>query len=371
MKKFTYMALVATMLMSLASCNKVSLTGILIGGSGTDDRVEMSIKYQEMLDTLEYNYRLYRFHYANPDGSYSYLVGSDSHVTTDPGRLQEMMQMCLDNNDLFCAHLGDIVDTKAEYYYGVKNLYNEYTTKYREALGFQQMVDPETGGSYWTDEDGNIIGQSDLQSMEFPFYVTVGNHDVTHNGWALFHDLFQSSFFQTYVIIKPSILELFIEGFDWDTYTGPVVLDRHIFLDSANGTLGRLQVEAIENDQFLVDMKAAFPNNKVEVRNTFTYTHTNIFRPNSTEFASTYAREELYFLLNKFEEWDVNTAFLGHVHQWDDRYFGTVHYITMDAMSSNNNPEPGDYLVRVNVGSQKDEVKLDRVRMNYVSKDKK
>ena len=34
-------------------------------------------------------------------------------------------------------------------------------------------------------------------------------------------------------------------------------------------------------------------------------------------------------------------------HKWDEQEVGGVNYITLDSMSENNNPEPGDYLLRV------------------------
>ena len=51
---------------------------------------------------------------------YSFLVGSDSHITFDPGRLSEMMQTGIENDDLFYCHLGDLADTKPEYYYNTE-----------------------------------------------------------------------------------------------------------------------------------------------------------------------------------------------------------------------------------------------------------
>jgi hypothetical protein len=86
------------------------------------------------------------------------------------------------------------------------------------------------------------------------------------------------------------------------------------------------------------------------IRNTFTFTHTNIFRPSLNEFASTYCREELYFLLNKLSEWNTKIAFWGHVHAWDDRMFNGVRHITMPSMNFVDHPNGGDdLLVRITV----------------------
>ena len=57
------------------------------------------------------------------------------------------------------------------------------------------------------------------------------------------------------------------------------------------------------------------------------------------------------------------------MHTWDERNFNGVHYITMDSMCEKNNPEPGNYLIRVNVGD--DVLSWDPVKMNYTPKKKK
>ena len=97
------------------------------------------------------------------------------------------------------------------------------------------------------------------------------------------------------------------------------------------------------------------------------FSHTNIFRPSSLQFASTFAREETFFLLDQFEEWNATIVFCGHVHDWDARDYNHVTYLTLDSMSERNSPEPGDYLVRVNV-PKNGELSWERVHMSYVAK---
>ena len=62
-------------------------------------------------------------------------------------------------------------------------------------------------------------------------------------------------------------------------------------------------------------------------------------------------------------------VFCGHVHTWDERNFNGVHYLTLEAMSERNSPEPGNYLVRMHVGE--DELAWTPVKMNYTPKNKK
>lgn len=326
---YTLVALVAAITL-FVSCDKVSPTGVLIGNTSTDDRVKMSIEYYQN------HYGDFQLQFLDDDKEeYSFLVGSDSHLATDTGRLAEMFQMCIDNGDLLCAHLGDIADTKAEYYVTLDNLLDTFKYKLLD-----KTYSKDSTGYYYTAND--IRYDVDPDEYDFPLYVAVGNHDITHNGWALFSSIFHSSFFQVYIPV------------------GEEYVDRLVFLDSANGTLGNYQIDAIENDEFMKETA-------LKTRNIFVFTHSNIFRPSYNQFSSTFPREELYYLLNKFAEWNTKIVFCGHVHAWDDREVGGVRYLTLESMSERNSPDPGDYLVRVHV-TKDGSVTYERVHMNYVKK---
>ncbi len=323
-KSISYILMAAAMLAGcglFSSCEKVSPQGVLLGNTSVDDRVRQSLIYYsyhgddldwELVDSIE---------------EYTFLVGSDSHITIDPGRLSEMIQIGIENDDLFYCHLGDLADTKPEYYYNTQvAIYNgtrDWRFKYIKPL-IDEYHTPEDGMYY----DKRIIPTSrnyakSWERWTVPFYPVAGNHDITHNGWSLFCQQFHTSFYEFTVKVG-------------DSY------DRFIFLDSANGTLGDFQIDAIEDK--------ALQNDDKKIRNTFTFTHTNIFRPTMNEFASTYCREELYYLLNKLSEWDTTIAFWGHVHAWDDRMFNGVRHITMRSMNFVDHPNGGDnLLVRVTV----------------------
>lgn len=325
--KTTHYILLGAVLLVLSACDKVSPIGVLVSGTGVEDRVKMSNAYYQghkgegsMLSGYE-------------GDEYTFLVGADSHLTTDDGRMREMLQIALDNNDLLMAHLGDIADTKAEYYIILEDLIDEYREKYAKKYYAEQ---------YLYDE------KFSLDQVRYPFYPVVGNHDITHNGWALWSNIFHSSFYDVYVLVN----------------LDPPQLDHFIFLDSASGTLGREQVRLLEegvlNDYY-------HETGEKIIRHTFVFSHTNIFRPRSVEFASTFPREEMFFLLNKFSEWETDMVFLGHVHKWDYQKVGDTEYLTLDSMCEANNPQPGDYLVRVHV--KKDgTISWEKVRMNYTKK---
>ena len=325
MKTKTYICVALMAAATLTSCEKVSPIGVLVSGTGVEDRVKMSeLYYRDYLSELDV---------AATDDDYSFLVGADSHVTDDTGRMDEMFDIAIEHGDGFVAHLGDIADTKPEYYINLSQSLERAKRKYM-AKEYTYDVSTDT----YTDEDGNIV---DYDDEKFPFFPVVGNHDITHNGWALWSNIFHSSFYEFNVYLNGE----------------QSVCDHYIFLDSASGTLGKRQIELIE--QGILDV-----GENVKVRHTFVFTHTNIFRPSSVQFASTFPREEQYFLLNQFKEWNATIVFCGHVHKWDDREVGGVRYLTLESMSERNSPEPGEYLVRVNV-KKNGEIGVEKVMMNY------
>ena len=123
MNKIYIIVLAAVATLTMASCEKVSPIGVLVAGTGVEDRVKMShLYYQE--HKSDFNIEIAE------NGDYTFLVGADSHVTDDTGRMEEMLQIGLDAYDLFYAHLGDIADTKAEYYINLEKTLDKYKHKY-------------------------------------------------------------------------------------------------------------------------------------------------------------------------------------------------------------------------------------------------
>ncbi len=327
MIKYIFPIAIATLLMT--SCSKVDPTGVLIGHTSVDDRVKQSeYFYENDLNTK-------RSIIVNNEDEYSFLVAADSHTTTDMRRLREFFQKTVDEKCKFCAHLGDLAETQPEYYTEVKNLLVEF--------GFNKQ--------YNLSDDGESV--DDKTSINF--FPVVGNHDVTRNGWALFTQIFGSS---TYAIIVAKPSENFKAsdvssdaGDDMDIEKILMSLfdtsktDMFIFLDTANGSLGKRQLEGSLPDFFEF-------RKKYNLRNVFVFTHNNFFRPRTNAFSANFPREELYYLLNSFSKNNVTAVFSGHIHKWDDRTYGGVRYLTLDALSEANSPESGMvYKVTVNTNT--------------------
>lgn len=350
MKKTGGVLMTIALMMLFVSCEKVSPIGVLVAGTAVEDRIKMSHMYYS---EHKEEFKVQR---ADELDEYTFLVGADSHLTTDDGRMREMLQIGLDNDDLLYAHLGDIADTKAEYYIALENLIDEYRWKYAK----KKYVEVYFGDDEYSRDDPDYYVYVDtveeksynVRGVPFPFYPVVGNHDITHNGWALWSNIFHSSFYDVFVLVSED----------------PILFDHFIFLDTANGTLGTEQVELIE--QGVLDGKeiaASIGQEGSVFRHTFVFSHTNLFRPSSLQFASTFAREETFFLLKQFDKWNADIVFMGHVHKWDEQKNGDTVYLTLDSMCEANSPAPGDYLVRVHV--KKDgTISWERVKMNYTPK---
>ncbi|MBP5561237.1 MAG: metallophosphoesterase [Muribaculaceae bacterium] len=337
-KHIIFVATLAAMAITQTSCEKVSPQGVLMAGTAVEDRVEMSYLYYQN-NNFEYKLDDDIILSSIDKSSYSFLVGADSHITTDVGRMNEMFQIGFDNNDLLFCHLGDIADTKPEYYINLENCLRENKLKY-----VSKYYDYDEATNKYHRKGGESTLERNFQDIRLPFFPVVGNHDLTHNGWALWSNIFGSSFYQFDVPV----------GYDEDD----VIFDHFIFLDTASGTLGKKQVDLIE--QGVLDGKGHY-------RHTFIFSHTNIFRPSSMQFASTFPREETFFLLKQFDKWNASIVFCGHVHAYEERAYNGVYFITLDSMSERNSPKPGDYLVRVKV-DEEGYIDIENVHMNYVAK---
>ena len=98
MKKLQYTLLAVVAAILFTSCEKVSPIGVLVAGTGVEDRVKMSNIYFKQ-HKMEYKDLT-----APKDADeYTFLVGSDSHVTDDPGRMDEMFSIGIEGKDLLYA----------------------------------------------------------------------------------------------------------------------------------------------------------------------------------------------------------------------------------------------------------------------------
>lgn len=130
-------------------------------------------------------------------------------------------------------------------------------------------------------------------SMGIPCYPVIGNHDVFFGNWSVWKELIGSTRYRI----------------DGDTAT-------LFILDSANGFLGKGQIDWLENE-----LKSA--NDRV-----FVFSHHNFFvgYPNSQQFADTRERARVISLLSG----KCDIVFTGHSHERLIKEAGGVRYVNID-----------------------------------------
>jgi hypothetical protein len=142
--------------------------------------------------------------------------------------------------------------------------------------------------------------------------ILAGNHDTYFDQWSEYYKLFGSSTY-FFVVKTPTTSDLFIA------------------LETASGTLGKLQKKWLED---------ILSEKRSQHRYCFILTHTNFFDTELSQFPSgNYSLEETAFLTNIFDRYDVSLIINGHDHYYDYVVLDGIRYLTLeDAQDSDNEP---------------------------------
>lgn len=214
------------------------------------------------------------------DDEYSVYVCADPHVETVNTKLQTFIQRYRDDKKCPVAIcLGDLIGTGHSYYW------------FKEAF---DLVKPDP-------------------SKPDTMFVAIGNHDLFYDHWS------------TYVEYWPSSTYYFVV----ETNGKDRARDMYICLDTAQGTLGRKQLQWLK----WVLAKASGEG----CRNIIVYSHVNIFRRDNTSAdISTISLEEAYELMSLFTKYGVKQYLAGHDHAREEFVQGGVKYILVDSMEEEN-----------------------------------
>lgn len=137
-------------------------------------------------------------------------------------------------------------------------------------------------------------------------YIAAGNHDMYFGQWKEFKELFRTSTYW-FEVRTPS------QG-----------KDLYIALDSASGTLGRMQTEWLEE---------LLAGRREDYRNVIVFTHTNLFMKDySSGTSDNYTVEETHHIIGLMNRYDVNLFVCGHGHKRDETSLGATLYSTLDAL---------------------------------------
>ncbi len=132
-----------------------------------------------------------------------------------------------------------------------------------------------------------------------PIFSVLGNHDTYFSQWVEYRKY-----------LGPSVY--------WFEVSHPQGKDLFLSLDSANGTLGSLQMEWL---------RGFLPQHRSEYRHCIVITHTNIFYTDNTQQTSgDFPYEETMALLDLFSKNNILLCLQGHDHHREDLTFGGVRY---------------------------------------------
>lgn len=253
----------------LTACNEDSLAPFMSNFPSVDERFKISMSYNNLYDTIRV---------ANKE--YKIYVCTDTHVAGEDLNKTLKTFITLYKNDKDCSAaccLGDIVEANQKY---------EYFTK--------------------AFEDGD-----DYPCKKNNMFVALGNHDIYYD---------QYNAFRSHISQRTNYYFV-VESND-------NVSDLYICLDTATGTLGRVQMEWL---------RGLLENESHKNRHIIVFTHVNIFnRDNTYADISTTSLEETYELMNLFSKYKVKQFWAGHDHARDVFIHGKVKYIMIDSMEEDN-----------------------------------
>jgi hypothetical protein len=258
-----------TVAIFITSCDKYDIQGFFVAPSKerVNKRFEQSIEYNQ--------HHLNDTLIISNQEDYTFLAASDFHVKTTAVNLAKYTKITASNpNVLFSTILGDITD---------------------QLGGLQIAYDSIT----------NNKGDATMR-------ILAGNHDTYFDQWSEYYKLFGSSTY-FFVVKTPTTSDLFIA------------------LETASGTLGKLQKKWLED---------ILSEKRSQHRYCFILTHTNFFDTELSQFPSgNYSLEETAFLTNIFDRYDVSLIINGHDHYYDYVVLDGIRYLTLeDAQDLDNEP---------------------------------
>ncbi|MBB6481366.1 metallophosphoesterase family protein [Spirochaeta isovalerica] len=195
---------------------------------------------------------------------------------------------------------------------------------------------------YMVDEDEFILDCGDSSEHGFleefeayksimdgkgkPWFQTIGNHDTYHSGWKYYREVLGKTTFS---------LEI---GYRDTPDSGSMFI---IALDSANSTIGALQMEWLEET---LKKESGHWDHQI------VFSHSQFFADPILTVVQFSDPEEIYKLMYLFSKYKVDIMFAGHTHVWNYRTLNGVEYVTTPPLEK---PFSEDAFIRVFVDGDK------------------
>ena len=285
MKKQHLIILAAAAMILASGCNRLDIAGMVVNRSDTEARVS---------DWLEYNAQNRERVIENAPDEYRIYSTSDSHYSErdsiEPQGAKDRLYKYItaERNDpkaIFAIHAGDLANESGE-------------------AGFRMS-------------QAALQYNAETQAKNDPCFLVIGNHDVYYDCADFFKQYFHTS---TYTVTVKTV-----GGFQ----------DLYIFLDSGNGTHGKLQLEWLE-EKF---------SHRADYRHCIVISHNWLFRTSynyTTTPAANLPQDEQYAFMDMMSQNNVELVLMGHFHMREQRQFGGVQYLMTDNLNDGGTPS---YLV--------------------------
>jgi 3',5'-cyclic AMP phosphodiesterase CpdA len=148
------------------------------------------------------------------------------------------------------------------------------------------------------------LATEDFATTALPIYTVIGNHDLYNNGFEIYKKVFGRT---VYDIKIGRILHM-------------------VFLDTANGTIGELQKNWLDDVIRKSDSKYKI------VFTHYSPTDNSVWQSLTT---MSYP-DDSYYLYDLFDTYNVDFCVAGHLHTYDRKEIRGVKYIIIDDISGNN-----------------------------------
>ena len=281
MKKQHLIILAAAAMFLASGCNRLDIAGMVVNRSDTEARVA---------DWLDYNAQNGMPVIENVPDEYRVYSTSDSHyserdsIVPQGAKDRLYKYITAERNDqkaIFAIHAGDLANESGEAGFRMSQAALQYN--------------PET------------------QAKNDPCFPVIGNHDVYYDCADFFKQYFHTS---TYTVTVKTM-----GGFK----------DLYIFLDSGNGTHGKLQLEWLEEKL----------SHRADYRHCIVVSHNWLFRTSynyTTTPAANLPQDEQYAFMDLMSRNNVEIVLMGHFHMREQRQFGGVQYLMTDNLNDGGTP---------------------------------